>query len=141
MEILDQLAAPADASEGWKPDPLNADKVRFWDGTAWTERTGTATTVATTSAGDPLTPKSQEERRAALAQRIQYLVNVEGARVESQSDFQAVVVKGKPVNHILHLILTIVTFGLWAIVWLGVAIFGGESRHMVSVDEYGQVLG
>lgn len=30
------------------------------------------------------------------------------------------------VNHILHLLLTIVTGGLWLIVWLGVSIrFGG----------------
>lgn len=29
-------------------------------------------------------------------------------------------------NHVLHLILTLITFGLWAIVWLGVAVkFGG----------------
>lgn len=29
-------------------------------------------------------------------------------------------------NHILHLILTLITFGLWAIVWIGVAVkFGG----------------
>jgi len=29
-------------------------------------------------------------------------------------------------NHVLHLILTLLTVGLWAIVWLGVSIkFGG----------------
>lgn len=29
-------------------------------------------------------------------------------------------------NHILHLILTLLTFGLWIIVWLGVSVsFGG----------------
>lgn len=33
---------PDDRTEGWKPDPAEDDpsKVRFWDGTAWTERVG-----------------------------------------------------------------------------------------------------
>ena len=52
----------------------------------------------------------------------------------------AVVVSGKPVNHILHLILTIVTVGFWGIVWLILVIAGGEKREMITVDEYGNVL-
>jgi hypothetical protein len=32
-----------------------------------------------------------------------------------------------------------VTFGLWGIVWLAMAAFGGEKRRMVGVDEYGLV--
>ena len=62
-----------------------------------------------------------------------------GARVESQSDYQAVLVKGKPVNHVLHLILTLVTCGLWGIVWIVMAIVGGEKRSMASVDDFGNV--
>ena len=80
--------------------------------------------------------KDSEERRELLARTVATQV-ASGARVESQSDHQAVVVKGKPVNHVLHLILSIVTFGVWAIVWIALAIFGGEKRSMVTVDEYG----
>ena len=83
--------------------------------------------------------KSTEARKAALAQAIQNEV-VQGGRVESQSDFQAVFVFGKPVNHILHLILAVVTCGIWLIVWLAMLIWGGENRVMVSIDEYGNVL-
>jgi hypothetical protein len=83
--------------------------------------------------------KSSEARKAALAQAIQNEV-VQGGRIESQSDFQAVVVFGKPVNHILHLILTIVTCLVWGIVWIAMLIWGGEKRVMVSIDEYGNVL-
>jgi len=134
---------PEDVSQGWKRDPLNAQKLRWWDGNTWTQRTGASKTVLVPPGTDTsaLTLKTPEERKAALAQRLQYLVNVDRARVESQTDYQAVVVKGKKTNHILHLILTIVTFGLWAIVWLLVYAFGGEHRWMVSVNEYGQVLG
>lgn len=60
-----------------------------------------------------------------------------GARVESQSDFSAVIVHGKPVNHILHLILTLVTLGFCALVWIPLVIFTGEKREMVFVDEFG----
>lgn len=80
--------------------------------------------------------KSVEERKELLARTVSGQI-AGGARIESQSDFQAVVVKGKPVNHVLHLILTVVTLTLWGWVWIGLAIFGGEKRSMVAVDEYG----
>lgn len=80
--------------------------------------------------------KSAEERKELLARTVAGQVAA-GARVESQSDFQAVIVKGKSVNHVLHLILTLVTFFTWGIVWIALAIFGGEKRSMVTVDEYG----
>lgn len=59
-----------------------------------------------------------------------------GYRVESQTPTQAVVVYGKKVNHILHLILSVLTLGLWLIVWLLVGIgaasqeTGGSSAWM-----------
>jgi len=80
--------------------------------------------------------KSTEERKELLARTVSTQV-ASGARIESQSDFQAVVIRGKPVNHVLHLILTLVTLSVWAIVWIALAIFGGEKRSMVTVDEYG----
>ena len=82
--------------------------------------------------------KSLEERKELLARTVAGQV-ITGARVQSQSDFQAVLVRGKPVNHVLHLILTLVTFTLWGWVWAALAIFGGEKRSMITVDEYGNV--
>ena len=46
-------------------------------------------------------------------------------------------VKGKPVNHILHLILSLVTVGFWLIIWVALVIFGGEKREIVEVDAWG----
>jgi hypothetical protein len=83
--------------------------------------------------------KSPEERRAILAQQLQQ-ATVRGRRVESQVEFQAVLIQGKPVNHVLHAILTIFTCLLWGIVWIVVASTGGETRELLSVDEYGNVL-
>ena len=39
-------------------------------------------------------------------------------------------------NHVLHLILTLVTLGFWGIVcWIALAIFGGEKRQMITVHD------
>ena len=82
--------------------------------------------------------KTSEERKAILAQAVANTLAQAGKwRVESQSDYNAVIVKGKPVNHVLHLILTIVTVLFWVVVWIGLVIFGGETRYMLTVDEYG----
>ena len=79
-----------------------------------------------------------EERTAALER---YVLNAgrHGWRVQSQTATQAQLLKGKPTNHILHLILTLLTLGLWAIVWILMVIFGGEKQELVTVDEYGRV--
>lgn len=83
------------------------------------------------------TTKSPEERKAALAQAIAAGVRA-GYRVEWQDDFQVVLVRGRRPNHILHLLLTVFTLGFWAIVWIIVAIAGGEKREVVAVDELGR---
>lgn len=91
------------------------------------------------AAGTTAPPLSSDDRKAALARAITAQVSA-GWRVESQSDYQAVLVKGKRPNHILHLLLSVITLFLWAIfVWLPLAIFMGERRRVLYVDEYGAV--
>ena len=51
------------------------------------------------------TRKSADERKEALARIITAHV-ANGARVESQSDYQAVLVRGHRLNNTRHLILT-----------------------------------
>lgn len=92
---------------------------------------GAASTVDTTR-------RSADERKALLAQQLQQ-ASARGLRIESQTEFQAVLVEGKPVNHVLHAILTVFTCLLWGIVWAIIAGTGGEKRHMVVVDEFGNV--
>ena len=61
-----------------------------------------------------------------------------GYRVESQGPNAVVMVRGNPVNHLLHLVLTLLTGGLWVIVWIGVAMANQQSRVIVHTDEEGQ---
>jgi tetratricopeptide (TPR) repeat protein len=76
-------------------------------------------------------------RKQLLAQAIMQAVVANNARVESQSDYQAVLVTGRPVNHILHLLLTLFTIGLWVFVWLILVLTGGVKRQLIFVDESG----
>lgn len=88
--------------------------------------------------GVSTTRRSTEERKALLTQQVQWAI-ARGGRIQSQSDFQAVVVYGKPVNHVLHAILTIFTCLLWGLVWAILAGTGGEKREMYTIDDYGNV--
>jgi hypothetical protein len=80
--------------------------------------------------------KSPDQRKAILGRDVSMLL-ARGRRVESQSDYNAVVVRGHRPSAGLQLFLTIITFGLWGFVWLGLILFGGEKREMVTVDEWG----
>lgn len=83
--------------------------------------------------------KSADERKDIIGRQVSMMA-AQGMRVESQSDFQAILIKGKPINHILHLILTICTLGVWGIVWAAMYFLGGQKRQIVSVDEFGNVI-
>lgn len=86
----------------------------------------------------PPPPPSLDQRRAALEAAIQDAARA-GWRVESRSDTQATIAKGKRPSHVLHLLLSIITLGIWLIVWLVVLLFGGEKRRLITVSEDGSI--
>jgi hypothetical protein len=63
-----------------------------------------------------------------------------GGRVESQSASSATVAYGKPVNHVLHLLLTILTCFLWSPVWALVTVANRPYRVLLSVAPDGQLV-
>ena len=71
--------------------------------------------------------------RALLQQQSQ------GKRLESQAGYHATLISGKPVNHVLHAILSLATAGFWLLVWAVIWYAGGETRELLQVDEYGGV--
>lgn len=81
---------------------------------------------------------SESQRAGALDQELMTMLT-RGGRVEARTPTSAVVSTGKPVNHILHLLITVLLIGLWLPVWIIIAIDGGEKRTTVSVDENGHV--
>jgi len=79
-----------------------------------------------------------DQRQAILRQVVQDAV-AHGGRIEFMDQYSAVVVHGRPVNHVLHLLITILLLGLWLIVWILLAVTGGEKRELITVDEWGRV--
>lgn len=91
----------------------------------------------TTTANAP--DKMSGEQRTAALERYVSEAGRQGWRVQSMSASQAQLVKGKHHSHILHLVLTLITLGLWLLVWIPLAVFGGEKQRLVTVDEFGRV--
>lgn len=85
------------------------------------------------------TPQLTDSARIALldAEVAEWIR--EGWRVESRSSFQAVMVSGRRVNHLLHLVISLVTVGLWIFIWIVLVLTGGENRELLLVDAYGQI--
>ncbi|MEV0400499.1 helix-hairpin-helix domain-containing protein [Actinoallomurus sp. NPDC050550] len=86
--------------------------------------------------GAPLPP---EQLRAILGNAVMRQASF-GWRVQAQSDTQAVLVSGGQVNHVLHLLITLLLCGLWLPVWVILAITGTEKRLVIAVDPYGVLL-
>ncbi|WP_031090153.1 hypothetical protein [Streptomyces sp. NRRL WC-3549] len=63
-----------------------------------------------------------------------------GWRVESRSGSQAVLVRGQPVNHVLHAFLAAFSCGVWGVVWAVLALTNKVERIALTVDSQGQVL-
>lgn len=79
---------------------------------------------------------SPNERSAILDQQLMVIAS-QGGRVETRTADWAVVVTGRPVNHVLHLLLSLFLCTLWMPVWLIMSAVGGESRPLSSGKERG----
>ncbi|MEU0978528.1 MULTISPECIES: hypothetical protein [Streptomyces] len=63
-----------------------------------------------------------------------------GWRVESRSESQVVLVRGQPVNHVLHAFLTVFSCLVWGIVWAVLALVNRVERVALTVDAQGRVV-
>lgn len=86
-----------------------------------------------------LSQVTPEQMKRNLAQAVQREV-AGGWRVESQTDINAILVKGQATNHVLHLIISLLTCGFWLLVWPIIWWINKEKRLILNVDDYGNVL-
>ena len=86
--------------------------------------------AGTGSASSIAAEKSEEERKALLAEAVASEVK-RGWRVESQDDFQAVIVRMRRLTYLFHLALTVLMSPQTSSA-------GGEKRRVITVDEYGK---
>ena len=67
----------------------------------------------------PPRPATPDERERVLGDAIAHALDEPGRwRVESQLAYEAVLVRGRKTNHVLHLALTLLTFGFWLAAFL-----------------------
>lgn len=62
-----------------------------------------------------------------------------GGVLESQTATTAVIRYGKKTNHVLHAILSLLTAGLWLIVWLVLVVTRKQRRVFLLVNSDGSV--
>jgi Helix-hairpin-helix motif len=84
-------------------------------------------------------PLPPDRLRAILGNAIMRQVSL-GWRIESQLDRQAVMATGGEVNHVLHLLISLMTCGLWLPVWVILGVTGTRKHMVVTVDPNGVVL-
>ena len=85
-------------------------------------------------------PRTESERKNLLNNHIARVFSYSrDAQTLLHTDFQASIKFGKPINHILHLLLCIPTFGFWLIVWFFIGITNSQKTRIYSVDEFGNI--
>jgi hypothetical protein len=85
---------------------------------------------------------TDEQRRRLLQHQVDQTIlhsGFESVRLEGQSAYQATLLRGQPINHVVHGVLSLLTCGLWLFVWLIVGLAGGPKREQIFVDEWGGV--
>lgn len=98
-------------------------------------------TFMTATQSYPPTPLSETERSDVLDAVVAEAVSI-GARVESRSPTQVVLIFGSTTSggvHVVHFLLTLLTCGLWAFVW-ALAGMRHEDREILTVDPYGEIV-
>jgi hypothetical protein len=82
---------------------------------------------------------SESEKANKLALAISTEVS-KGWRVESQSQIQAVLAKGKPINNTLHIVFTVLTLGGWLLIYVPILLVNRRQTKIIRVDEFGNTL-
>ena len=82
---------------------------------------------------------TDEHRQKLLQEAVDSEMLKGNAQIIHKTDYAAVLETGKKVNHILHLLLALVTFGIWLPVWLFIAAFGNTRKKTLKVDSQGNV--
>jgi hypothetical protein len=130
------LAGVQPGDDGPPDGPLETARLRekrevvrgpFLWGRQWTRLPPPPTPAATPAPAEDLA-KSADERKSSLDRTLADR-GAQGWRIENRSDFQATIASGNRINHVLHLILAIVTAGLWGIVWIILAIRHQATPH------------
>ena len=120
-----------------------------WDGTVWERFDGRRWAHAEYSLrpdrlrsaellhGDP--PIDEAARARALALAVEDEVATNGATVVHEGPSGVVLSERRSVSHGLHAVLTVLTGGAWAVLWLYFTFTNRDARTRLEVDSWGNV--
>lgn len=120
-----------------------------WDGKVWTRWSGRRWAHAAYSlhphrleveaAFSDLDSVDEPEQARALALAVEDQVARNGATVVLDGPTGVVLAYRRRVSHLAHALMTLVTAGLWALVWLAMVMGNREDRVMLEADRWGNV--
>jgi len=114
---------------------------RRWNGRKWTSAVASIDPnrlrVSTPLDGQPAI--SSERRRRLLDLTVEDQVATNGASVVFAGPTGVVLSYRRPVAHLGHALMTVVTAGLWAVVWIATAASNREDRVRLEADSWGNV--
>jgi len=120
-----------------------------WDGSVWRRWSGRRWAHAAyslhpdrlevSSRFDPLAKIDAASRRRALALAVEDQVATNSATVVFDGPNGVVLAYRRPVSHVFHAVMTIITGGLWVVVWLALALGRREDRVRLEADGWGNV--
>jgi hypothetical protein len=91
---------------------------------------------------EPIVPgRLPVDQRAAIMEQTLRDLTFRGYRIETVDGPRAIISMGEPVNHVLHVLLTVFTCGLWLPIWLLLIALGGMKRRHIHIDDYGNLIG
>ncbi len=80
-----------------------------------------------------------ERGRHALARAVADQVASNGASIVSDGPIGVVLAYQRPVSHGFHAVMTVITAGLWGVVWFALALRQHEDRLRFDIDPWGNV--
>jgi hypothetical protein len=120
-----------------------------WDGTEWMRWSGRRWARAAYSLHPELLteqvrlqerpPVTDERRQLALALAVDDQVAAQAASVILDGPRGVVLAYRRPVSHLFHAVMTLLTGGLWIVVWLTLALGRREDRIRLEADPWGNV--
>jgi hypothetical protein len=75
----------------------------------------------------------------ALSLAVEDQVTTSGATLVLDGPHGVVLAYRRPVAHVFHALMTLITAGLWAVVWLAIALGRREDRVRLEVDAWGNI--
>lgn len=83
-------------------------------------------------------PAADAVREKALHQAVEEAL-LSGSTVMQRNQMSAILSQRKPINHPMHIVLSVITVGMWLTPYLIIALTRGDIRYRLEADHWGHV--